>query len=95
MPTVEERLASLEEEVARLKAAKSTDEANALPWWEKIRGTFKDDPDYDEAMRLGRLDVSVKYQSLLSMIKPRRYFFGLEQTEFGSEPQICVSLQLR
>jgi uncharacterized small protein (DUF1192 family) len=54
MPSVEERLASLEEEVARLKAAKSNDEANALPWWEKIRGTFKDDPDYAEAMRLGR-----------------------------------------
>lgn len=25
----------------------------AVPWWEKITGTFKDDPEYDEAMRLG------------------------------------------
>lgn len=24
------------------------------PWWEEIRGTFRDDPVYDEAMRLGR-----------------------------------------
>ena len=54
MPPVEERLARLEEEVARLKAARSTDEANALPWWKETRGTFKHDPDYDEAMRLGR-----------------------------------------
>ena len=54
MPTVEERLTRLEEEVARLKGAKKSGEANALPWWEKIRGSFKDDPDYDEAMRLGR-----------------------------------------
>ena len=54
MPTVEERLTRLEEEVARLKEANKGGEANAPPWWERIRGTFKDDPDYDEAMRLGR-----------------------------------------
>lgn len=53
MPTIEERLARLEEEVARLKQARKSDKANALPWWERIRGTFRDDPDYDEAMRLG------------------------------------------
>ena len=54
MPTVEERLASLEAEVARLKAVKHGDENNAQPWRERIRGTFKEDSDYDEAMRLGR-----------------------------------------
>jgi len=54
MPTVEERLASQEEEVARLKAAASKGEENVQSWWKKIRGTFKDGPDCDEAMRLGR-----------------------------------------
>ena len=54
MPTVEERLANLENEVARLKEARKSDQASTLPWWERIRGTFKDDPDYDEAMQLGR-----------------------------------------
>lgn len=54
MPSVEERLSNLEEEVARLKEAGRNGDANALPWWERIRGSFKDDPDYDEAMRLGR-----------------------------------------
>lgn len=24
------------------------------PWWERIVGTFRDNPEYDEAMRLGR-----------------------------------------
>jgi hypothetical protein len=24
------------------------------PWWEKIAGSFADDPDFDEAERLGR-----------------------------------------
>ncbi len=54
MPNVEERLASLEEEVARLKARTNCDQTNSAPWWERIRGNFKDDQDYDEAMRLGR-----------------------------------------
>jgi hypothetical protein len=25
-----------------------------IPWWEKIAGSFADDPDFDEAERLGR-----------------------------------------
>lgn len=29
-------------------------EFDGQPWWQRIRGTFKDDPAYDEAMRLGR-----------------------------------------
>jgi hypothetical protein len=54
VPTIEERLASIEEEVALLKATKNGVDTNEQPWYERIRGTFKDDPDYDEAMRLGR-----------------------------------------
>lgn len=52
-PTIEERLAALEAEVARLKERQLGDEAKK-PWWEEIWGTFKDDPHYEEAMRLGR-----------------------------------------
>ena len=54
---LEERVAFLEAEVARLKdmieSGSSTGQPT-LPWWEKIAGTFADDPMYDEAMRLGR-----------------------------------------
>ena len=54
---LEERVAFLEAEVARLIDIienSSFAEQPALPWWEKIAGTFADDPMYDEAMRLGR-----------------------------------------
>jgi hypothetical protein len=50
--TIEERLARLEETVARL-----TNEPGAkaqTPWWKKIVGVYKNDPEFDEAMRLGR-----------------------------------------
>jgi hypothetical protein len=50
---LEERLADLEAEVERLKH--KVDQATApQPWWEQIVGTFADNPDYDEAMHLGR-----------------------------------------
>jgi len=49
---LEERVAALEEEVARLKESLQT--SPPLPWWEKIAGTFADDPLYEEAMRLGQ-----------------------------------------
>ena len=50
---LEQRLAALEAEVAMLKTGKSEKEDNR-PWCEKIYGTFANDPDYEEAMRLGR-----------------------------------------
>jgi hypothetical protein len=54
-PTIEERLTALESEVAELRNKVATDEkTEEIPWWHKIRGAFKDDPDYEEAMRLGR-----------------------------------------
>ena len=52
MPEVEERLARLEAEVQELKAERGATTAKS-PWWERIRGTFRNDPAYDEAMRLG------------------------------------------
>ena len=48
--SVEERLAILEKELAELKHAQ-------LPpqnWLKKITGTFKDDPEFGEILRLGR-----------------------------------------
>jgi hypothetical protein len=48
---LEERVAFLEAEVARLK---SKVDLPSQPWWQKIAGNFADDPTYDEAMRLGR-----------------------------------------
>lgn len=50
---IEERIALLEAEVARLKT-KVEDNSSSRPWWEKITGTFADNPAYDEAMRLGQ-----------------------------------------
>ena len=51
--SLEERVSALEEDIARIKEAAERDR-NQLPWWEQIAGTFKNDPDYEEAMRLGR-----------------------------------------
>lgn len=51
--SLEERVATLEAEVQRLKDERAG--ANpSTPWWELIRGTFRNDPAYVEAMRLGR-----------------------------------------
>ena len=54
--TIEERLTAVETELQQLKQEREQNKAQdkATPWWEQIRGQFKDDPDYLEAMRLGR-----------------------------------------
>ena len=54
MASMEQRMTALEEEVARLKAQFAGKSASEKPWWEKIWGTFADDPAYLEAMRFGR-----------------------------------------
>jgi hypothetical protein len=51
--TLEDRVAALEKEITRLKA-KVEGAGSGTPWWEKIAGTFENDPIYEEAMKLGR-----------------------------------------
>ena len=51
---LEQRVHALEAQVARLKAELEEIRGPQVPWWEKISGSFADDPDFDEAMRLGR-----------------------------------------
>ena len=50
---LEERMAYLEAEVARLKD-KVENGVSPKPWWEEIVGAFADSTAYDEAMQLGR-----------------------------------------
>ena len=50
---LEERVAYLEAEVARLKN-KVENGISSRPWWEQIVGAFAGNLAYDEAMRLGR-----------------------------------------
>lgn len=49
--TIESRLARIERELAILKARTSRDKSN---WIAEITGSFKDDPDFDEIVRLGK-----------------------------------------
>ncbi len=50
---LEKRVAALEAELARLKK-KVEGSGGAEPWWERIAGTFRGDPVYRQAMKLGR-----------------------------------------
>ncbi|HXU38972.1 MAG TPA: hypothetical protein VN937_21640 [Blastocatellia bacterium] len=54
VPGIEDRVAALEVEVARLKQQIAALNKPSGPWWQEICGTFEDDPLYEEAMRLGR-----------------------------------------
>ena len=50
--TLEERVSALEAQIAQLLAEKQAGKIE-VPWWQLRYGAFKDDPIYDEAMRLG------------------------------------------
>jgi hypothetical protein len=66
---LEERVAILEAEVARLKQKAENDSSPTAPWWEKIAGTFANNSAYDEAMHLG----SDYRKSLHSYSSPLHY----------------------
>ena len=51
--SIDRRLRALEADVARLKSAASEPRTN-IAWVKRIAGSFIDDADYKEAMRLGR-----------------------------------------
>ena len=51
---LEQHVHSLEAQVARLTAELEEIRGPQIPWWEKISGSFANDPDFKEAMRLGR-----------------------------------------
>jgi hypothetical protein len=52
--SLEKRVAALEQEVARLRELIEANKQEERPGWEKIVGSFANDPIYEEAMRLGR-----------------------------------------
>jgi hypothetical protein len=51
---LERRVHALEAQVAWLKAQLEEAVGPQVPWWQKISGSFANDPEFDEAMRLGR-----------------------------------------
>jgi hypothetical protein len=53
--SVEERLTTVEKELAQLKQRLETDKPQTtIPWWEQRFGAFANSEGYEEAMRLGR-----------------------------------------
>ncbi len=50
--TIEERLTEVERELAILKR-QMPPHSNRKSWVEQIAGTFKDDPEFDEIVKLG------------------------------------------
>lgn len=53
--SLETRMTAVETELNRVKQQLAAEQPlPAVPWWEKIYGTFADSEEYEEAMRLGR-----------------------------------------
>ena len=52
-PELEQRMAELEKEMASLRA-KVEGLPTSAPWWERIAGSFHNDPAYRQAMDLGK-----------------------------------------
>lgn len=51
---LETRVAALETELAQMKQLLSGAAQKKSPWWEEIAGSFENDPNFDEAVRLGQ-----------------------------------------
>jgi len=53
LAAIEKRLTALEQQLAELR--KDRDGDGKKPGWiDRVSGSFKDDPDFDEIVRLGR-----------------------------------------
>jgi hypothetical protein len=48
-----DRVARLEEALEKVQAELAAAKAPDKPWWEQIAGSHKDDPVFDEIVRLG------------------------------------------
>ncbi len=55
-PQLQNRVATLETELAQMKKllANSLKPEPTSPWWLQVAGSFENDPDFDEAVRLGQ-----------------------------------------
>ncbi|MFN6128963.1 MAG: hypothetical protein ACK6DC_09410 [Planctomycetota bacterium] len=53
MASVEERLTKIEKEIEAIKTKIPADESKTN-WLNKVNGTFRNDPDFDEIIRLGK-----------------------------------------
>ncbi len=75
---LEQRLSALEMEVAKLKEERDQGAGQSAShnWLNRIYGAFANDPDYEEAMRLGR-----KYRESL---KPKSQRKKRKQTHVDS-----------
>ncbi|MBI3407896.1 MAG: hypothetical protein HY040_06015 [Planctomycetes bacterium] len=62
--TIEKRLAILEAEVSQLKQGLEKD---AVPWWKKWAGAFRNDPYIEKAVKYGR-----RYRESLRKPKKKR-----------------------
>lgn len=65
--SIEERVATLEAEVVKLRQKVENPAVTVTPWWEKIAGTFAHDSVYNEAMKLGH-----QYRRSLARRRPRK-----------------------
>ena len=52
---LEERIASLEEEMRAVKSLLRTAHDTQHPWWERHAGMFKDDPVFDAMVEAGQV----------------------------------------
>jgi hypothetical protein len=53
--SLSERIERVEEQVSKLSEQVSeASRSQETAWWKTIVGVFQDDPEFDEAMRLGR-----------------------------------------
>jgi hypothetical protein len=52
--TIEERVAALEHEISDIKdRLKASRETSQQPWWERLAGTFENDPMFEEIVEAG------------------------------------------
>lgn len=51
--SLEQRVATLETELAKVKQILATSTPSQSPWWLKVVGSMETDPTFDEVVKLG------------------------------------------